>query len=403
MNRALLAAVATWLLVAAGIAPAAADKDYSVRYAIAFAPAAGRADVAIRVEPGGGRLIEMDFNMPASVYSAEKGDGSVQRSGDRVVWTLPTTGGSFRYRVAIDQQRPGGGYESRITPTFVISRGDHLFPPAQIRATKGSRSRATLHFDLPKGWDDVETSYTRIGEGDFAIANPQRRFDRPTGWIAAGDLVSTRETIAGTRVTVTAPAGAGADQVATLAILRQALPQMRDAFGTLPEKLLIVRAGDPMWRGGLSAPASLWLHAERPLISQNGTSPILHELTHVVTGIRGGPDDDWIAEGIAEYYSLEIGRRAGLISDERFAKAIRLAGKSGAKVARLRGGSSTSDRTRKAVALFAAVGSELRAAGSDIDALAQVLMTHDAVTLAQLQADVRELQARPSGVLVGIR
>ena len=403
MKRALLAALATWLLVAAGLAPAAADNDYSVRYAIEFAPAAGRADVAISVEPGGGRLIEMDFNMPASVYRAEKGDGSVQRSGDRVIWTLPKTGGSFHYRVVVDQQRVGGGYESRMTPTFVITRGDHLFPPAQVRATKGSRSRATLHFSLPKGWRDVETPYARIGGGDFAIVNPQRKFDRPTGWMAAGDLVSTRETIAGTRVTVTAPAGAGADQVATLAILRQALPEMRDAFGTLPEKLLIVRAGDPMWRGGLSAPASLWLHADRPLISQNGTSPILHELTHVFTGIRGGPDDDWIAEGIAEYYSLEIGRRAGLISDERFAKAIRLAGKSGAKVERLRGADSSRDRTRKAVALFATLEAELRAADSGLDALLTLLMKRETVTLAELLADVGKLEAQASQVLVGVR
>ncbi|MBK9655626.1 MAG: hypothetical protein IPO66_09185 [Rhodanobacteraceae bacterium] len=170
----------------------------------------------------------------------------------------------------------------------------------------------------------------------------------------------------------------------------------------MPAKLLIVRAGDPMWRGGLSAPASLWLHADRPLLSQNGTSPILHELTHVISDIRGGPDDDWIAEGLAEYYSLEIGRRAKLISEERFAKAIRLAGKSGAQVNRLRGAESTTDRTRKAVALFAALDTELRANGSSIDALTVLLMRHETTTLEQMRADARKLLGRASTVLAGV-
>lgn len=391
-----------WLALTAVDAAAASDKSYTVRYATAFVPAAGRADVSISVQPDGGRLIAMDFNMPAAIYSAESGDGAVARQGDRVVWTPPKAGGSFRYRVAINQRRTDGGYDSRITPDFVITRGDHLFPPARIRATKGSGSRAILHFDLPKGWDDAETPFSKVEGGDFAVTNAERKFDRPVGWIAAGKLVTSRETIAGTRVTVTAPKGEPADQLATLAILRHALPEMRNAFGKLPEKLLIVRAGDPMWRGGLSAPGSLWLHAERPLLSQNGTSPILHELTHVITDVRGGPQDDWIAEGLAEFYSLELGRRAELISEERFAKAIRLAGKSGAEVGHLRGVESTADRTRKAVALFAALDGELRAAGSGIDALTVMLMRRETTTLEQLRADVGKLEGGASALLAEV-
>ncbi|HWS26200.1 MAG TPA: hypothetical protein VN259_06425 [Xanthomonadales bacterium] len=402
MSRLLLLLLLLTLTLGANEAPAAGAPKYAVRYSVQFLPGAGAAAIDISTQPETGRLVAMDLNMPRAVYSGESGDGSVVRDGDRVVWTPPRTGGHLRYRVLIDQRRANGEFDSRITPDFVITRGDHLFPPAQIRATKGSGSTAILHFDLPKGWDDVETPFSKVGSGDFAVTNAERKFDRPIGWIAAGKLTSSRETIAGMRVTVTAPSGEIADQLATLAILRQALPEMLDAFGELPEKLLIVRSGNPMWRGGLSAPGSLWLHAERPLLSQNGTSPILHELTHVISDIRGGVQDDWIAEGLAEFYSLEFGRRSGLISDDRFAKAIRSANRSGAKVATLRGAESTTDRTRKAVALFAKLDAELRAGGSGIDALTVQLMRHETVTLDQLRADARKLLGRASTVLAGV-
>ena len=402
MSRTLLLLLLWTLTLGASNAPAAGAPKYAVRYSVQFLPEDGAAAIDISTQPETGRLVAMDLNMPRAVYSGESGDGSVVREGDRVIWTPPRAGGHLRYRVLIDQRRANGGFDSRITPDSVITRGDHLFPPAKIRATKGSGSTAILHFDLPQGWDDVETPFSKVSGGDFAVTNAQRKFDRPVGWIAAGKLASNRETIAGTRVTVTAPSGESADQLATLAILRQTLPEMRDAFGELPEKLLIVRSGNPMWRGGLSAPGSLWLHAERPLLSQNGTSPLLHEMTHVISDIRGGAQDDWIAEGLAEFYSLEFGRRSGLISDDRFAKAIRSASRSGAKVATLRGAESATDRTRKAVALFARLDTELRAVGSGIDALTVLLMRHEAVTLEQLRADARKLLGRASTVLAGV-
>ena len=39
----------------------------------------------------------------------------------------------------------------------------------------------------------------------------------------------------------------------------------------------------------------------------------MHELTHAVTRIRGARNEDWIAEGLAEFYSIELPRRAGLL------------------------------------------------------------------------------------------
>ena len=374
-----------------------------MRYSVTFEPAAGRAHVEITTTPETGRLIGLDLDMPAATYSGEGGDGIVERQGDRVQWTPPRGGGTFHYRVAVNHRRANGEFDSRMTPAWVITRGDRLFPPAKVRATKNSGSTARLHFELPKGWDDVETPFSKVSDGDFAVTNAQRRFDRPIGWIAAGNLTSTRETIAGTRISITAPRGERADQVAAMAILRQALPEMRKAFAELPEKLLIVRSGDPMWRGGLSAPGSLWLHTSRPLISENGTSPLLHELVHVITDIRGGKVDDWIAEGLAEFYSLEIGRRSQLISKVRFAKSVEAAGRSGEKVDTLRGTDSARSRTRKAVSLFASLDAELVAAGSTgIDALTLLLMRRETVTLPELRADAQKIEGHASKVLAAI-
>ena len=91
----------------------------------------------------------------------------------------------------------------------------------------------------------------------------------------------------------------------------------------LPPRLLIVSAGDPMWRGGLSGPSSMFLHSDRPLISENRTSTLLHELVHIALGIRGDEESDWIVEGLAELYSLETLRRSGGISEQRYKQALK--------------------------------------------------------------------------------
>ena len=59
------------------------------------------------------------------------------------------------------------------------------------------------------------------------------------------------------------PQGHGVRRQDILAMLRWTLPKLRRILGQLPERLTVVSAGDPMWRGGLSAPRSLFLHAER--------------------------------------------------------------------------------------------------------------------------------------------
>jgi hypothetical protein len=379
----------------------AADAKYDVHYKVAFDPRSGLAHASIETRPQSGRLIALDLAMPAGTYRRVSGDGVVQRQGARVEWQPPREGGTLRYDVELAHKRDNGQFDSRIEKDWAITRGDRLFPPARVRATRGSGSTARLSIELPKGWPDAETPFSKVSGDSFAVTNPERRFDRPLGWFAVGDLASVREPIGETRLTVTSPRGAKVDHVATIAILRQALPEMMKVFGA-PEKLLIVRSGDPMWRGGLSAPRSLWLHADRPLLSENGTSPLLHELAHVLSDIRGEDEDDWIGEGLAEYYSLEIARRAGLISQKRFDRAVARAGESGRAVASLRAGEARRDRTRKAVALFAALEEELRSRQSSLDELAVLLAKRETVNLRELRADIEKLEGHPSAVLAAL-
>jgi len=84
----------------------------------------------------------------------------------------------------------------------------------------------------------------------------------------------------------------------------------------------MVSGDESMWRGALSGPASVYLHPNRPLISENATSTVLHELVHVATRWSGAKGDDWIVEGIAEYYSLKVLFNSGGISRDRFEDAI---------------------------------------------------------------------------------
>ncbi len=115
-----------------------------------------------------------------------------------------------------------------------------------------------------------------------------------------------------------------------------------------------------MWRGGLSAPQSLYIHAARPLISENATSTLLHEVMHTVLGISAREEFDWIVEGFAEYYSLELLRRSGTISQRRFETAIQDQVEWSRSANRLCQLSSTGAVTALAVTVMAAIDQEIQ-------------------------------------------
>jgi hypothetical protein len=137
-----------------------------------------------------------------------------------------------------------------------------------------------------------------------------------------GRLGIRRETIAGLRLTVAAPLGAGANRVAMLALLNWNLRWLVEQSPLQMRRLLIASGPEPLWRGGLSAPNSLFLRADLPLIGEDGSSTLLHEAAHVLFPVDASDDADWIDEGLAEYLSVRALLESGGLSPARYRASI---------------------------------------------------------------------------------
>ena len=374
---------------------AQARTDYNVDYTVAFVPAENAADVTMAVTPDTGRAKRFRFTMAPAQYSNVTGPG-VSIDGDSVTWKVPKKGGTLRYRYGpIDHERDPGEFDARITKDWVIVRGDDLFPPAAVLLTKGADSRTRLRFDLPGDWTFVDTGYTRNNADDaFVITNPQRSFDRPVGWIIAGKVGSRREMIDGVELAVAAPLGGTIQRNVVLALANWVFPEMRNAFGKMPRKVLVVSADDPMWRGGLSSPNSFYMHSSRPLISENYTSTLIHELVHMATRVRDKPGYDWITEGLAEFYAIELLRRAGGMTPERHAKVMDDLADWGKDIQTLKAKNSSGPRTARAVLWFEQLDAEIKTktdSEANLDDVTRRLMRKRKVDLDDLRAAVEEV------------
>ncbi len=387
----------------ASLAAAAADRHFEIEYRVRFLPSEGVAEVTLDYTPGQGRIRGLDFAMPDERYSGFGGDGEIERKSDRLIWTPPSKGGELRWRYSIDKRRRDGGYDARMTDSWVIVRGDHLVPSARARLSADARARAHIRFELPNGWSGVDTPFKRRGEEPvFDVFDDDRRFQRPVGWMIAGDLGIRRDYIGDMETAVAAPKGDPMRRNEYLAFINLVSGEMEEAFGTLPEKILIVGATDPMWRGGLSGPRSLYLHSDRPLISENGTSTLVHELVHVISRVRGPGMDDWIAEGLAEFYSIEMMRRAGLLNEARAQKAFQWMRNHGRRITTLKAERSQGPRTARAVTLFAELDREIQRLTDDrkdIDDLSRLLVEKRAVSQDDLRAAFKQVTGKESEVL----
>ncbi|MCZ8319061.1 MAG: hypothetical protein O9303_09640 [Silanimonas sp.] len=394
-----------FVLLAAAPWAAAQRTSYDVDYRVAFLPAEGVADVSLTHTPRSGRAVSLAMRFDPVRYSRVRAEGGrLVQAGDRWTWEPdPRKASTLRWRYRIDHQRRGGGYDARMTRDWVIVRGDDLFPAMAARTTRGADSDARLRFALPPGWTNVDTPYRHSRDRDaFVVVNPERRFDRPVGWMIAGQVGTRREFIDGFEVSIAGPKEDEVRRNDKLAFINLVAPEMEAAFGDLPSKLLIVSAGDPMWRGGLSGPRSLFIHSDRPLISENGSSTLVHELVHMVTRVRGAEGDDWIAEGTAEYYSITLLNRAGLLSDARRDRAFDWMANHGRGVRTLVGARSWGPQTARAVILFRDLDAEIRArtgGRKSLDDVMKRLVELREVSREDLDEVVREVAGRPSDVL----
>jgi len=335
------------------------DLDYRVR----FLPETEQAEVSLTLEDGA-RVISLAFNLgDQGVYSDFKADGQwTQDSPALGVWQPAKGKAKLTYLVRINHERAPGRFDARITKDWALLRGDDLVPAVKLRQEDHTVLVSRLQFDLPKGWKSVETGWPRVGKNKFRIDNPQRKFDRPTGWIVAGKVGTRRAKLGETDVAIAAPVGEGMRRMDVMTLLTFVWPHAQDVFPRDPAKLLIVGAGDPMWRGGLSAANSYYMHSDRPLVSENGTSSLVHELVHVFSRIRARDRSDWITEGLAEYYAIELMRRAGGLSEERYQKIREQLIRWSKPVQSLRTDNSSGPVTARAVLLLQELDREIRQA-----------------------------------------
>jgi hypothetical protein len=366
-----IAALLTGALLAAACGTQVSDADaptdplrYRASYTVAPNIAGNTANVTLRISQSRALLREVTFRVDRRLSNIQA-DGEFVIEQGRGRWNPPEGGGSLSWTVNVPHRRNGDGYDAWLGTDFGLFRAEDVIPRATTRTLKGAQSETWLQFDLPGNWS-VVTQYFD-DNGRMHVDYPARRFDQPTGWIVMGDLGVRRERIAGMRIAVAGPVDHAVRRMDTLAVLNWTLPELSRLVHELPPRLTIVSAGDPMWRGGLSAPQSLFLHAERPLISENATSTLLHELMHMTLGIRGHDGYDWIVEGLAEYYSLQLLLRSGTISEQRYAAAAADLADWAARAETLCAPASSGATTALAVGLFTALDKEIRSV-SDAEA-----------------------------------
>jgi len=380
---------------------AAGEKTYRLHYSVTPYPTTRSVKVELRLSQSQDLLREMSFDIQSIDADSIKADGDVRVEDRRVVWQPGPSGGRLSWHTTVAHQRNDKGFDAWLDDAWGIFRAEDIIPRAATRTVRSASSITSLNFELPTAWS-VITEY-KDDAGTFAVASEARRFDQPTGWIALGPLGIRRETIAGIRVTVAAPRNQGVRRMDMIALLNWSLPELSTFMTELPPRLTIVSANDPMWRGGLSAPASIFIHSDRPLISENATSTLLHEVMHVVLQVDAAAGYDWITEGLAEYYSLELLRRSGAITARRYKVALAQQSAWADSAQSLCAASSTGATTALAVTRFRQLDKEIRKTTRGefgLDKLVAEISSEDTlVDLEQLTDAARNLMGKSSDAL----
>lgn len=374
-----------------------------VEYVVKFLPDEKSAEVVIKIDRAKW-LKQARFNIEKYPLTQVEGSGEVVRDDETLIWRPNTKGKAYlRYQIPVGRKRASGGYDAYITEDWALLRGERLVPPVRVRRLKNSRTEVYVSFELPKHWTSVNTGWHRTNDAlSFHLGERESTLARPNGWMIAGKLGTRREELARTHVSVSAPRGHNFRQMELMTFLSMIWPQIDNLFAVVPDNIMIVGAADPMWRGGLSAPTSLYMHGERPLVSENGTSTLIHELFHVISGIHGLKDEDWIAEGLAEYYSVELIFRAGGFSSSRRDKIFTDLAHWGRELKSLRQRHSSGPVTARAAVFFDELDREIQSKSEGryrLDHLLRKVIPQKHIGVADLQAHYQSLLGVESPLL----
>lgn len=380
----------TWLLGLVCAAPVWAG-EYGFHMAARLPEESSVLEVELTVAPGDARLSQVTFTIHddwRGHYSGWEGDGEVEVETGAVTWSPPRAGGSLRYRVELNHARDGGRPDSWITDHWAIFRLDRIVPRTRTRTTRGAESFTTFTFDLPPGWA-LHTAHPPE-DAAYRVDMGQDRFQRPRGWVIAGDQLASRGvTLGERRLEVVGPSSLRRQVERVAAFMEEHGPALLEVFDRAPPRSLLICAPEGMWRGGLSGPWSLFLNVHVGLVQRDQTSTVLHEMVHVFTRGRSSRDGDWFVEGIPEFYTLEIRRRVGTLSEEGYRNALDDMRERSRNVRTLRVSDSSGDTTRRAVVVLAALDQQIREAtggAKSLDDVARGLEGLDEVSTATFQA-----------------
>lgn len=412
--RALAAGAFRAIALAAGAFPVvalAADADtYRVEWTVALKAGVDSAQVTLAFEDGA-PIERVSFGFDAERFEDfSVTSGELDVDADRVTWEPEDEDSALSYKVKVTRARQNTNqdesYDARMTDDWALFRGERITPRIRVQARDGAESVAVLKLVPPEGWS-VNTAWpidqTDTREHVYLLDDADRPFDRPRGWFIMGRLATQRAHVGkDTLFSISAPLNSGVDRMGWITLVSLVWPELEKAFGTVPQKMLMVSGDDPLWRGGLSGPNSFFFHSSRRAISENGTSPLFHELTHVITRISGDFNDDWIAEGLAEYYGIELLYRAGAYDDELRAEVLGNLADWGGESDTLRARNSTGRITARAALVFDALDREIKAETDDresLDAVIRLLMVKRRVSLADLRVAYTEVTGGNSVVL----
>ena len=377
-----LTQLAASLVLLALSTPAWCAKKVDLDYHVKLLPQSDQALVRVSLSQGSA-VRSLDFELGRDGdYSDFQADGQWKVSGHRGLWQPSADKASLTYRVRLSHARKPGVYDARMTPSWALFRGEDLVPTAHLDQQDGVELVSRLVFELPTGWKSVETAWPRIGKHTFRIDNVSRLFDRPTGWMLAGNLGSRRVRLGETDVTVASPKGQAMRRMDVLTLLTFIWPQVEAAFPRHPAKLLIVGASDPMRRGAFSARDSIYLNSRTPLVSENGSSPLIREVVQAIGRFNNHDTSDWIGEGLTEYYAIELLRRGGGITDERYAAIQARLTREGKDVTTLRGEHVSGATVARAVVVMQELDREIRVKTHNkrsLDDLAQAVMRANSI------------------------
>jgi hypothetical protein len=320
-----------WLLMSA--TPASAKETFSIDYIVTISRAEpGIAHVRFELA-GAEEIRALHLRYDPGRLDEFRGSGKLEPLPDGLRWAPGGPYAHLTYRVKIDHVRgQHQRYDSYAAPDWIVTRAHDLFPRLAIKCTSRPgvqpKSRARLIFRLPPGWRSA-APLNVLAPDIYRLSEPGRMLDRPRGWFALGKFDLDRQDIGGVMVQLARVPGAKLTAANVFHFLSATLPAMQKLLIVEPEMVLAVVAPDPMWHGGISGDHSFFMHADRPLRTPDKTSPYLHELFHVLQPYKPGADADWIEEGLAEFYSLELQRRAGLLDPAAYARALGYFGRFG--------------------------------------------------------------------------